>query len=71
MVDVVLTKNKIEPGETERLKQWMKADDIDRVFEAFSQSDHEIDREHEAVLVDGGSNAEYELLYHLTNPNRT
>lgn len=109
MVDVVLTKQRIEPGETDRLREWcteireretealatleaegmheeaafvesddegdylvyfMKADDIDAVYEAFEESDHAIDEAHKAVmrdvLVSGENVGEYELLYHLT-----
>ncbi|SIQ69031.1 hypothetical protein SAMN05421858_0094 [Haladaptatus litoreus] len=112
MTDVVLTKQKIEPGKTERLKEWseevrerkdeavetlqnegmhaesafiertddgdflvyyMKAEDIHEVYEAFENSTHEIDREHEEVMRETLESVEdvgeYELLYHLDNPD--
>lgn len=53
---------------------YMKADDIDGVFEAFEQSSHDIDIEHQQVMkevLESPENVgEYELLYHLENPNR-
>jgi hypothetical protein len=56
------------------LVYYMEADDMDHVFEAYKQSDHEIDHEHrevlEDVLEDGSDVDNYELLYHLTNPDR-
>lgn len=113
MPEVILTKQKIEEGKTERLKEWiaeirdrkeeaiqtlknegmhsetafiehtddgdylvyyMRADDIDEVFEAFRASSHEIDIEHKEVMRDVLESAEnegdYELLYHLANPDR-
>ena len=113
MADVVLTKQKIEPGKTPRLKEWMdeirgredeaiqtlknegvyaesafiertddgeylvyymEAEDMGHVFEAFSESSHEIDLEHQEVMSDvletEENVGEYELLYHLVNPER-
>ena len=113
MADVLLSKQKIKPGKTAHLKEWMseiqtredeaietlkhegmhseaaflqktedgdflvyymEADDMDHVFEAYRQSEHEIDHEHrevlEDVLEDGSDVGNYELLYHLTNPDR-
>ncbi|WP_435358342.1 DUF6176 family protein [Haloarchaeobius sp. DFWS5] len=113
MTDVVLTKQRIEPGKTDHLREWtqeiqdredealetleqegmhheaafvehtddgdflvyfMQADDMDRVFDAFAESDHPIDAEHKEVmrevLVDGENVGDYELLYQLSNPNR-
>jgi len=56
------------------LVYYMEAEDIDRVWEQFEDSDHDIDREHEEVmsevLEDGRDVGEYERLYHLTNPDR-
>lgn len=109
MADVVLTKQRIEPGKTDRLREWcaeireredealatledegmhaeaafveshggdeyliyyMKADDIDAVYEAFSESEHAIDEEHRTVmrdvLVSGEDVGNYELLYQLS-----
>ncbi|MYL16370.1 DUF6176 family protein [Halorubrum distributum] len=113
MVDVVLTKQRIEPGKTERLEAWareirdreseaietlrnermhsetafvehaddgdylvyyMKAEDIDAAYEAYEESSHDIDEEHKRVLTEvletGENVGEYDLLYHLDNPDR-
>ncbi|WP_458208462.1 DUF6176 family protein [Haladaptatus sp. NG-SE-30] len=113
MVDVVMMKQKIKEGKTQRLKEWMaeirmreeeaietyenegmysesafiertdegdflvyymESEDAQRAHEAFENSTHEIDREHKEVmeetLEDGRNVGEYELLYHLTHPNR-
>ena len=113
MVDIVMTKRRIEPGKTRWLKEWMaeirrredeavetyeseemygestfiertdegdflvyymESEDAQRAYEAFENSTHEIDREHkevmEEVLEDERNVGEYELLYHLTHPNR-
>lgn len=113
MVDVVLTKQRIESGKVSRLKEWteeirqredeavatlknegmhsesafiestddgdflvyyMEAEDIEQVYSAFEESEHEIDREHAEVmrdvLEDGSSDSEFELLYHMENPER-
>ena len=112
MVDVVLTKQAIESGETETLVEWarevrerdaeavetlrdegmyaetafvehtddgdflvyyMKAEDIDAVYEAYAESSHAIDEDHEAVmrevLATGEDVGDYDLLYHLDNPD--
>ncbi|WP_435159451.1 DUF6176 family protein [Haladaptatus sp. DFWS20] len=51
----------------------MKAEDIEEVYESFENSSHGIDREHEEVMRETLESAEnvgeYELLYHLDNPN--
>jgi len=56
------------------LVYYMEAEDIDRVWEQYEDSDHEIDEEHKQVmaevLADGRDVAKYERLYHLTNPER-
>ena len=113
MVDVVLSKQKLADGKTERLREWadevrnrsdeavetlrdegmhsetafvehtddgdflvyyMKADDIDAVYEAAEDSSHDIDEDHERVLMDvledGEEVGDYEFLYHLENPDR-
>lgn len=113
MPDVVLTKQKIEPGKTERLKEWMSeireredeaietlqsegmhseaafleecedgeylvyymaAEDIREVYESFEESSHDIDEAHkqvmDEVLEDGEDVGNYELLYHMVNPQR-
>lgn len=113
MVDVVMTKRRIKPGKTRRLKEWMaevrrredeavetyesegmysesafvertdegdflvyymESEDARRAYEAFEDSTHGIDREHKEVmrevLEDERSVGEYELLYHLTAPDR-
>ncbi|SEW03190.1 DUF6176 family protein [Halobacterium jilantaiense] len=113
MADVVLSKQKIADGKTERLREWaaevqnrrdeavvtlrdegmhsetafvehtddgdflvyyMKADDIDAVYEALEDSSHDIDEDHERVLMDvledGEEVGDYEFLYHLENPDR-
>lgn len=113
MAEVALTKQKIEPGKTERLREWteeirdredeavetlanegmhleaaflertdegaflvyfVKADDVDAVFAAFEESDHEIDHEHRDVLDEVLESPErvgdYEPRYWLRNPDR-
>lgn len=113
MADVVLTRNRIAPGKTERLREWMaeirsredealetleregmheeaaflertddgdylvyymKADDIDEVYESFESSQYDIDREHrevmDEVLVGEDDDRSIDLLYHLSNPAR-
>ncbi|WP_436911871.1 DUF6176 family protein [Halosimplex marinum] len=56
------------------LVYYMEAEDIERVWDQYEDSDHDIDREHEQVmsevLADGRDVGEYERLYHLTNPER-
>lgn len=63
-----------EREEADYLLYYMVADDIDRVFEAFAESPHEIDHEHAAVLdevlADDQPAQDVELLYHLENPER-
>ncbi|WP_134669865.1 DUF6176 family protein [Halorussus marinus] len=113
MVDVVLSKQKIEAGKTQRLEEWarevrdreaeaietlknegmyeetafiehtdggdfliyyMKAEDVDRVYEAYEESSHAIDEEHEQVMLDvlenGDNVGDYDFLYHLDNPEQ-
>ncbi|WP_227374806.1 DUF6176 family protein [Haladaptatus halobius] len=57
------------------LVYYMESEDARRAYEAFENSTHEIDREHKEVmketLEDERSVGEYELLYHLTHPNRS
>lgn len=52
------------------LVYFMKADDVDAVYEAFRESEHAIDEEHKAVMAEvltsGANVGEYELLYHLS-----
>jgi hypothetical protein len=112
MADIVLSKQKLADGKTERLREWaaevrersdeavetlrgegmhsetafvehaddgdylvsyMKADDIEAVYEAFEESTHDIDEEHKRVLADvledGEEAGDYEFLYHLDNPD--
>ena len=61
--------------EGEFLVYFMKADDVDAAFEAFEESDHQIDHEHaevlEAVLESPERVGDYELLYWLGNPARS
>ena len=116
MAEVVLTKQKIADGKTDRLIEWMsevrdredevvktfqsegiqteaaflehgddgdyliyfmEADDLNKAYESFSESSHEIDKEHKRVMdeVLEDSNdlgvENYKLLYHMTNPNRS
>jgi PHP family Zn ribbon phosphoesterase len=111
MAEIVLAKQKIEKGKTERLREWMeeitereaeavetlksegmhsetafieqteesdfliyymKADSIEQVYESFEDSSHDIDQEHKQVMSDvlesGENVGDYELLYHLENP---
>jgi L-rhamnose mutarotase len=112
MTDVILTKQQVEPGKVDRLREWMaevadredeaaatlqnggiltesaflehaedgtylvyymEAENVERAFEAYSNSTHDIDQEHQEVMSevlvdDDGS--EYEPLYHLANPDR-
>lgn len=56
------------------LVYYMEAEDIERVWDQFEDSDHDIDREHKAVMAevleDGRDVGEFEPLYHLTNSER-
>ncbi|QLH78063.1 hypothetical protein HZS55_12465 [Halosimplex rubrum] len=56
------------------LVYYMEAEDIDRVWDQYADSDHDIDEEHKAVmqevLEDGRDVGEFESLYHLTSPER-
>ena len=125
MADVVLLKQRVEPGKTDQLREWMaelrsrrdeavetlqheglyteasfvesradgtflltflEAEDIDRAFEAYESSTHELDREHREVLdevladvqpernievlADVQPERNIELLYQVTNPER-
>ena len=113
MSDVVLVAQRIEPGKTERLREWlaeiqsrreeavetlenegvytetafidsradgdylltyMEAADLERAFEAYESSSHDIDREHqgvlEEVLVDEEPERVVEPGYHVANPDR-
>lgn len=53
---------------------YMRADDIEQVFESFEESTHDIDEEHKQVVdevLESGENiGGYELLYHRDNPER-
>jgi hypothetical protein len=57
------------------LVYYMEAEDIEQVFSAFENSEHEIDREHAEVMRDvleeGSNDSEFELLYHMVNPERS
>ena len=113
MSDVVLVAQRIEPGKTERLREWLEelrsreeaaletledegvytetafiesradgdylltyveATDLERAFEVYEPSSHEIDREHRAVLSEVLADEEPERVvepaYHLANPDR-
>lgn len=52
----------------------MEVEDREAMWKAFEASDHPIDEEHEdvmdEVLADGSDTEEFELLYHVTNPER-
>ncbi|WP_459192176.1 DUF6176 family protein [Halosimplex sp. J119] len=56
------------------LVYYMEAEDIDRVWDQYEDSNHDIDREHkrvmQEVLEDDRNVGEFEPLYHLTNPDR-
>ncbi|ELZ96493.1 hypothetical protein C440_05078 [Haloferax mucosum ATCC BAA-1512] len=56
------------------LVYYMKADDIEQAYKAFEDSPHEIDKEHKAVMRDvletGENVGDFELLYHLSNPEQ-
>jgi len=116
MTEVVLTKQKVEDGKTDRLVEWMsevrereaevvetfqsegmeteaaflehgadgdylvyfmEAEDLGEVYESFGESSHDIDEEHKEVMDDVLEDSEelgvgnYELLYHMGNPNRS
>ena len=114
MPEAILTKQEVEPGKVDRLREWMAelrdredevmetftdegihaetvflehtddatylvtyldADDVVSAFEAFEDSLHDIDHEHQSVmdevLVDGTDVGEYEPLSHLVNPERS
>jgi hypothetical protein len=110
MTDVALTRQQLESGKTEQLREWMteirqredearetladegmvaeaaflertedndflvyymEAEDLEHASDAFSDSTHDIDEEHKAVmndvLEDSADGGEFELLYHLRN----
>ncbi|WP_396610794.1 DUF6176 family protein [Haloferax sp. S1W] len=116
MTEVVLTKQKVEDGKTDRLIEWMsevqeredevvetfqsegmvteaaflehaddgdylvyfmEAKDLREVYESFDESAHDIDEEHKEVMDDVLEDSEelgvgnYELLYHMVNPDRS
>jgi hypothetical protein len=54
------------------LVYYMRADDMEQVFDSFNESSHEIDEEHKQVMdevLESGENiGDYELLYHMDNP---
>lgn len=56
------------------LVYYMEAENLRRVYESFEKSSHDIDEEHkqimDEVLVDGEDIGNYELLYHMVNPER-
>ncbi|EMA17039.1 DUF6176 family protein [Haloarcula amylolytica] len=56
------------------LVYYMRADDMEQVFESFEESTHDIDEEHKQVMhevLESGENiGDYELLYHIDNPER-
>ena len=56
------------------LVYYMEAEDLEHVSEAHEDSTYDIDEEHKAVMndvLDDGANVdEFELLYHLRNPER-
>jgi hypothetical protein len=57
------------------LVYYMKADDMEQVSESFADSSREIDEEHKRVMDDVLENGEnvgdFELLYHLDNPEHS
>ena len=58
------------------LVYYMEAEDLHEVYEAFEASSHDIDKEHKQVMdevLENGENigtGNYELLYHMVNPER-
>lgn len=58
------------------LVYFMEAEDLREVYESFSESTHNIDQEQKEVMDDVLENPEdlgvgnYELLYHMINPDR-
>lgn len=113
MTDVVLTRQRVEDGKTEKLRDWceelanrsdevretlrdegmytetaflertedghylyyyMEAEDVPAALQAFGESDHDVDREHEATMSDVVAESpaldEFEVLYHAVNPDR-
>jgi hypothetical protein len=58
------------------LVYFMEAEDIREVYESFSESTHDIDQEQKEVMDDVLKNPKdlgfgnYELLYHMVNPDR-
>lgn len=61
-------------GDGVHLFYYMEVEDREAMWKAFEASDHPIDEEHEEVmgevLADGSDTEEFELLYHVTNPER-
>ncbi|WP_231185762.1 DUF6176 family protein [Haladaptatus sp. DYF46] len=56
------------------LVYYMESEDAHKAYDAYTDSTHEIDRKHKKVMAetleDERNVGEYELLYHLTAPNR-
>jgi hypothetical protein len=56
------------------LVYYMEAENLRQVYESFEESSHDIDEEHkevmDEVLEDGENIGNYELLYHMVNPER-
>ncbi|WP_247730472.1 DUF6176 family protein [Halovivax limisalsi] len=56
----------------EFLVYYMKAEDMQRVYDAFEESTHPIDVEHKQVMMDvletGEDVGDFDFLYHLDNP---
>jgi len=59
------------------LVYFMEAEDLREVYESFGESTHEIDEEHKEIMSDVLEDSEelgvgnYELLYHMVNPDRS
>lgn len=56
------------------LVYYMEAENLRQVYESFENSSHDIDEEHkqvmDEVLEDGEDIGNYDLLYHMVNPDR-
>lgn len=56
------------------LYYYMEAENLPAALDAFESSDHDVDREHRETMADVVAEDpaldEFELLYHVTNPDR-